>query len=55
LARKLAKKKIAQKKAEKEGKKLPEEKKPKLAKRAHPRGRGRKNLKKKAFVRLLHQ
>jgi len=53
--RKIKKQKAALKKAGKAKEPLPAEKKPKLDKRAHPRGRGRKNPKKKAFVKLLHQ
>jgi large subunit ribosomal protein L4e len=47
--------KIKKQNALKKAGKAKEEKKPKLDKRKHPRGRGRKNPKKKAFIKLLHQ
>jgi len=53
-ARKLANQKKALKKAGKKPEEKKEEKKPKVPKRAHPRGRGNKNLKKRAFVKALH-
>jgi len=54
-ARKISKKKLALKKAGKAAEPLPAEKKPKLDKRAHKKGRGRQNPRKKAFIKMLHQ